>query len=112
MAKLTRAQILDAVDLNTEDVTVPEWGGDVTVSELSAAALMELTDALKGAQSSFRERFVAACVLDPETGDRMFTDADVVALGGKSRKALERVWNVAVKLNAFSDEAVEESVKN
>ena len=35
MALLTRDEILAADDIKTEDVEVPEWGGDVRVSVMS-----------------------------------------------------------------------------
>ena len=42
MPVLGRAQILSAADLKQERVDVPEWGGEVIVQEVSAAAAVAL----------------------------------------------------------------------
>lgn len=56
---------------------------------------------------NIRARLVSLTVVD-EDGRRLFSDDDVRALGAKSGAALERVWAVARKLSALSEEDVEE----
>lgn len=56
----------------------------------------ESAQALKGMRASL----VAECTGDA-SGARLFTEADVKALGQKSAKALTRVWEVATKLNGI-----------
>ena len=104
---LTRDQILAARDIQTELVAVPEWGGSVMVRGLTGrgrdAMEARFTDARgkldtdKGAD--FRAAFVAQTVVDAE-GRRLFADSDIKALGEKSSVALQRVFDVAVRLSA------------
>jgi hypothetical protein len=126
MPLLTREAILAANDLKFEDVPVPEWGGDVRVLELTAAQRDKLealstdikvengkaeasVDLNKMLEDSFRARLAAWSVVD-ENNKRIFTDADMAALGAKSSSALQRVYNVAMRLSAFTPEDVEELV--
>jgi hypothetical protein len=53
--------------------------------------------------ANVRAKVVTRCVVDDD-GNRLFTDADVVQLGGKSAAALERVYAVAARLSGLSDE--------
>jgi hypothetical protein len=116
---LSRDAILQTNDLPTELVHVPEWGGDVYVRAMSGAE----RDAFEVAVVSnpgkhqtlnlanIRARLVATTVVDQQ-GVRLFTDADVAALGGKSAAALDRVVEVAQRLSAVSDGDVEQLAKN
>jgi hypothetical protein len=54
---------------------------------------------------------VASCVVD-EAGSLLFTAADAQALGAKSGAALERVAKVAQRLNAITEEALEDARGN
>ena len=51
-------------------------------------------------------------ILDPETGKRVFTDDDADALGAKSAKPMQRLFSVARRLSALSEDDIEELVKN
>jgi len=120
MAFLTKEQILEALDLQTEVVEVPEWGGDVLVKGLSGAERDTLESEIvtrKGKNTTvnlvnLRAKMVARSVVDPETHKRLFTDADVQALGKKSAIALQRVFDVAQRLAGMSSDDVEELTKN
>lgn len=124
---LSRDQILEAQDIETEDVEVPEWQGTVRVKGLTgeerdsfeAACMMERPsyDA-KGKQvrgrtemarnlANTRAKLVARSVVG-EDGERLFTDHDVAVLGQKSAAALERVFDAAARLSRLSDEDIEE----
>lgn len=111
---LSREQILAAQDIRSETVPVPEWGGAVMVRGLTGRARDALearfTDA-KGtldrkAQADFRAAFAAMTIVD-ESGDRLFSDDDIKALGEKSSVALQRVFDVAVRLSATDPESVD-----
>lgn len=113
---LTRDAILGAQDLKTEDVPVPEWGGTVRVRVMSGSdrdALGRSLVASNGVQdpSSYREKVLMATIVD-EGGNRQFTEADIAALGAKSATALDRVFDVAERLNAIGRAAVEVEEKN
>jgi hypothetical protein len=128
---LSHDQILEAQDLETEDVPVPEWGGEVRVKGLTGeerdsyeAACMTERPSYdgKGKQvrgrtelgrnlSNVRAKLVARSIVD-EQGERLFTDHEVAALGKKSAAALERVFDVAARLSRLSDEDVEDLAGN
>lgn len=117
MALLTRTAILEAQDLTTEDVPVPEWGGEVRIRALTGAERDRIESAFLGkggqfdgkALVNFRAKLVASCAVD-EAGQPLFGTADVVALGGKSAAALERVSAAAQRLSGLTDGDVEELV--
>lgn len=115
MSLLTKEAILAADDRRTVDVAVPEWGGDVRVSTMSASERDKWEAETYGGDKpntlDFRARFVALCLVD-EQGNRLFTGKDVAELGKKSAAALHRVFKAAQDLNALTDEAVEELEKN
>ena len=123
MALLSREEILTADDLGTEDVAVPEWGGTVRVRGLSGAERDSFEASITGSQASkkgqsrqlrldnLRARFVAMSIVD-ENGERVFSDADIKALGGKSAAALTRVYEVGQRLSGLSDDDVEELAGN
>lgn len=112
---LNRSQILGASDLKTELVNVPEWGGDVIVSGMTGAArdaweqslVMRKPGGTSINMENMRAHLVAATVVD-EDGKRIFSDADVAALGAKSGAALDRVCKVAQRLNGLTDQDLEE----
>lgn len=114
---LTRDQILDAQDLQTEDVKVPEWGGTVRVKGLSGTERDKLESGIvgkKGTQvnlENFRARLASAAIVDDQ-GERLFNDAYVKRLGEKNAGALQRVCDVAQRLSAISDADVEELAGN
>lgn len=112
---LNRDQILEASDLKTQTVSVPEWGGDVIVSAMTGAARdaweqsLVLTNGSKTTvnMENMRARLVVATVVD-EDGNRLFKDDDIARLGAKSGAALERVCKVAQRLNSLTDADLED----
>ena len=110
---LSREAILAADDLKSEEVSVPEWGGTVRVAMMTGTVRdaweQSLVPAGKGQApnvANIRARLVAACAVD-ETGARLFSDADAVALGNKSAAALERVAKACQRLNGLTAEEAE-----
>lgn len=112
---LTREQILESLDLPTTVVEVPEWGGAVHVTTLSAFDRIEWEQQTfpNGEVDSkkYATALVARCVVD-ESGARLFTDEDIEALGRKSLRALNRVREAATKLNALTGPDVDGLEKN
>lgn len=120
---LTAADILAAVDLERETVPVPEWGGQICVRGMTGAerdtyeaTLLSVkgTDVAldKAGMTSARARICAMCMIDPETGKRLFTDAQVADLGKKSGRALDRVFSVAQRLSGITKADIDELRKN
>ncbi len=129
-ALLTREQILQADDLTTEIVEVPEWGGSVIVRGLTGLERGKFQSSLIsqdgkvvegrkktrkpafGIDISFAEiRLVAYCVVDKK-GKRIFSDRDVKALGEKSGLALSRVGDVAQRLSGLDKSDLQELTEN
>jgi hypothetical protein len=118
---LTREQIIAQREqpLRTEVVSVPEWGGDVIVRELSGrerdAFEAEFVDD-KGrrrldAMFNIRARLVAASVVD-EKGQTMFFPSDVEMLSDLSAAALDRVFTAARQLSGFTERDIDDLAKN
>ena len=105
---LSRDQILTAPDLRFDVVNVPEWGGEVRVRSMTGAdrdAYEQSLMASRGSDananlSNVRARLVAFCVVG-EDGQRLFSDSDVEALGAKSARALNAVFECASALNGL-----------
>lgn len=116
---LTRDAILDAQDVQFEEVPVPEWGGVVRVKGLTGKERDALESSMiqgKGKKASvnlanLRAKLTAQACVD-EAGNRIFSDEDVAALGNKSAAALQRVFEAAQRLSGLSDDDVEELTKN
>lgn len=119
MEQSLRDRILAAPDLKREAVYVPQWGFNVYVRTLTGAEL----DAWQASLVNFdgkrprlqmanqRARLVVKCVVD-EAGNRLFKDDEADALGRKSAAAIQVLFDAAQRLNALSDDLVEEMEKN
>lgn len=118
MPLLTRENILAADDLGRELVSVPEWGGDVYVRGLTGkerdAFEAGMIDQRGKSQTvnlqNIRAKLAGLSICD-ENGKRIFTDADLAALAGKSAVALNRVFEVARRLSGLGDDDVKELAK-
>lgn len=122
---LSREQILAANDLTKELVHVPEWRDSETgVEHVYVRALTGAErDAFEASMvdqrgrsrtmnlRNVRARLCALTICDEE-GNRLFSDADVEALGRKSAAALTRVFAVAQRLSGLTQDDVEELAGN
>ena len=118
---LTKAEILAQDDLIYEDVQIPEWGGTwVRVRTINGSERdrFEASTVVRNGKKTttnfenIRARLCLLCMVDPETGERLFQEEDTFPLGGKSAAALDRIFTVAQRLNGLRDEDVEELAKN
>jgi len=114
MAQLTKEQVLEAKDILTEVVSVPEWSGEVTVTVMDGPTrdeweMMLYADGKADTTTNRRARLCAMTIIDQQTGKRMFTAEE---LSRKSGVALGRVFGVAMRLNKIGTVAVEDEVKN
>lgn len=114
---LTASDILEADDIRSEYVEVPEWGGTVKIQGLTGeqrnrvGALMRAESkktSEEEALSYFQMRIAAASMVD-EDGKRVFSQNDVAKLAKKSAAAIQRVYDVAAKLSGIGDEEVEKA---
>ena len=116
---LTADDILGADDLPKEVVDCPEWGGFIYIRtfqavERDAWEQSMMSSSGKGVKTDLenaRANLVAR-VACKEDGSAIFTKDQMVALGGKSAKALGRCFDVAARLNGLSSDDMEEIVKN
>ena len=110
---LSKEAILNADDLKTEVVDVPEWGGEIIIRGLTGKT-REVFETIASEQSTsdasnIRASMAALSIVD-EAGALMFTNQDVIKLGEKSYIALDRVFKAAKKLNGLG--SVEDLEKN
>ncbi len=114
---LTRDQILGATSLPKREVQA--YGGLTLVWGLSGTERDEFeAKTLKGKGKNiqanlenFRARLVAECVRD-EQGNKLFTPADVIALGKTSAAELAKLYDAAAELSGISEADVDELTKN
>lgn len=111
--------VFGADDVDIERVDCPEWGGHLFVRTISGAERddfeMSIYDAnerrkrQKGTGSSdrrvrqgnLRAMLVARCACNAE-GTRIFKDSEVARLGEKSALVLDRLYDVAARLNGLT----------
>ena len=113
---LNREAILKADDLPREELDVPEWGGTVFVRTLTGTERDAFeASMIKGERqvdlTNTRAKLCVRCITDAE-GKRLFNDSDIAQLGQKSSRALDRVFEVAQRLNGLSAKDVEDIAKN
>lgn len=119
MALLSRDDILNVDDKVFEDIEVPEWGGEVRVRGMSgaqrddyeASILQQNGGDRKVNLANARAKLVARCLVDGD-GRLLFTADDVRALGRKSARALERVFDKARELSGMTERDVESLAEN
>lgn len=104
MPLLNRDAILAADDRRFEDVEVPEWGGTVRVGTVSAISIERMQNKLQSSTGTLRAAFVAASCVD-ENGAPMFSAEDVEVLAAKSNAVVNRLYEIASRLNSLDIEA-------
>lgn len=101
---LDKTTILSAADLTTETVNVPEWGGDVDLRALSGLDMEAFQASIRDADGKIvgrvRERFLAYSIVDG-IGARVFADDDIEALAKKNPLVLNRLFEVAQRINGL-----------
>ena len=110
----------DAI-LNAEDTKIvkhrePRWGVTVGLKELTMEQLEDIqrTTLKEGEQDYdlFNMKMILSCVVDPKTGETIFTEADIASLKKRNHKAMEKLSTEIMKLNRADEAALEEAVKN
>ncbi len=105
-----RAAALNADDIHTETVPVPEWGNrKYGVRSMTLAEQRKFIRAVTDKDGTVnRERYAAQllvrCVVDPDTGEQVFEPADAQALEAKSAAAVARLLTVASRLSGLGGE--------
>lgn len=115
---LDRDSILQADDLAREEVDVPEWGGRVYVRVMTGAerdsyeqACLEATKDGRADVEGLRVRLLLMTLSD-DKGSTLFTAQDADVLAGKSAAAIDRCFQVALRLNGLTEEAGKDAAGN
>lgn len=110
-----RDQIFASDDILKEIVEIPEWGGiKIEVRSLTGADRARIletgVDALGNVslQRVYPEMVIASAY-DPDSGERVFEEADKDGLMSKNALAIDRLAMVATKLSGLQDDAVDKA---
>ncbi|QGJ70612.1 Hypothetical protein PBC10988_23100 [Planctomycetales bacterium 10988] len=116
---LSREEILNADDILREEVDVPEWGGTVILQSLTEDELNNYEE--EGIKKNgrhyqsnlerLRSRLISRCAISPE-GLPIFSAKDVQHLAKKSALAMNRLFDVASRMNGMTKSDLEELAKN
>jgi hypothetical protein len=107
---------IKATKFRVEEVSIPEWGNDVYVREMSSGDrdLFEAqqTEAKGLAKyQNFRARIVCACVCDA-AGNRLFADTDVGEIAKLPHGPVGTAFDAACRLNGLLEDNVKALEKN
>lgn len=110
-----REKILAADDIASETVEVPEWGVTVEVRGMNGADRSRILETAASSEDgkigigAMYVETVIASTYDPETGLRIFTDADRDDLMSKSASAIDRLATVGMRLSAMDGKAADQA---
>jgi len=115
----SRESILGCEDLPVEHIVVKEWDAVIYLRGLTSAERDQFESTLfvgegktrKQNFSNMRARLLVLTICDIE-GKRLFADTDADALGKKSSKVLNKLFEKAQRLSGLGEKDVEELLKN
>lgn len=116
---LTADAILQADDLKTKTVDVPEWNGEVIIRELTgterdsyeAQMTRVVGNTVEPNPIGTRARLVVRALID-EDGKRLFQDGEAMKLSAKNGAVLDRLWDEIAELSGMTSSAVADAEKN
>lgn len=118
----TRDLLLGAIELPRETVQVPELKTAFTIRamtgeerdafELSLTALTSNQKRRVADPKNYRAKLLVYSVIDPESGQLLFTPSDVPQLAKVRADVLTRLADVAQRLSGIRPEDVETAEKN
>lgn len=110
-ANSLRSRILEAEDITSEMVDVPQWGVTVEVRSMDARSRILMTQDVSDDGSVSMERLYPDMVIqtahDPATGERIFGPDDRDALLAKSSAALDILATAAMRVSGMAPGAVD-----
>lgn len=114
-----REQILNAKDIESETITIKQWkNAKIEVRGLNGQDRSKLlNDAIdqQSGKMNFEKLYPTLVIYtsyDPDSGERIFSEADRDFLNQKSGAALEQIANLALKLSGLQEGATNKAIKN
>ena len=112
-----RQKALNAKDIRSELVTIPEWDDvKIEIRGMTLADRLDFYDRVSDGDTINRKFFLPELVIsscfDPDTGQKVFEPADRDMLTGKAAAALQRITDVANRLSALSEDDVKDAEKD
>lgn len=110
-----REKILAAEDIQSEMVDVPEWGCTIEVRGMNGADRSRILETAASSEDgkigigSMYVETVIASAYDPDTGERIFSQADRDVLMSKSASAIDRIATVGMRLSAMDAKAADDA---
>lgn len=117
MASELRATVLESDDIESEEITIDQWGVTLLVKGMSGGDRAKFIKRSSRGGEVDLERFypevVIATCFDPANPDeKVFEPADRDALSAKSGAALEQVATMALRLSGMTQTAVKDEVES
>ena len=112
MALLDRKAILAAVDIKTQDVAVPEWGGSVRVRQMTVAERNEFVRRSTDPDAGSVGVWLVSMLAVDDSGQQLFTPADLSELEKKNFRNLDLVAAAIMQVNRLGEPEVEAAAKN
>ena len=112
-----RDRILQAKDIQSNLVTVEQWGVDLDIRTMTAVERSRLVSSCTKADGTvdmekmYPMLLVASCY-DPENGEKVFSSADMEALQEKSAAAIEFVAQKVMEVSGMNPKAVDQEGKD
>ena len=105
-----RDKIFAANDIRTEVVDIPEWGVKVELRGKSVEQQWKLIEKCRRPDGSIDSELLSvetilACSYDPDTGERVFEDADRDMLRKKASGPFQKLLAAANRVAGLEDEA-------
>lgn len=107
-----RDRILQAKDIQSNKLTVEQWGVELDIRTMTAIERSRLVatctkpDGTVDMEKMYPLLLIAA-VYDPETGEKVFSNEDVESLQEKSAAAVEFVAQKVMEVSGMTPKAVD-----
>lgn len=104
-------------DTPSEVIKLEEWGVEVLVRGFTLGAKDDFLASILNPETkqadlrAFNVGILVGTAFDPESGEKLFTEADIPVLKEKSAAIVQRLVDVGTRLSGLSEEAVEIAAK-
>jgi hypothetical protein len=110
---LDRAAIIAGAKPRIITISVPEWGGDVCLREITAGQrdqwdAWQIENEGAARYANIRARLLVLTICD-EQGVRLFADNDIAVVSGLPAMSIDKLWDASCKLVGLRPEDVEKN---